>query len=189
MQTWTALVRYDLLTLTSTTTNIFQDAQRALWKNIGISVITPCGSGLVTDGLSTRFDFSNGRPLGPKSKSIITPQNSPTPMCKPVPIRFGGKENLDSGRMNSRNMSAAPSGWNLGLFHNDFSNPLHAHPHAHTFSYGDRENIQADFKPGTSSFDSDFRPMTATNSFTAVRTHGFLSRPERSMGNDVHFGR
>lgn len=124
------------------------------------------------------------------SKSGNVVQNSPTPVFKPVPMRFGGKENLGPGQMNHRLLSTVASGFNPDIFHNEILNPLYNHSHAHSqaFSYDARQIYQTDLKPGFASFGGDFKPLLMTDPFRINECHGLPNIPGSSMADNIRYG-
>lgn len=134
-----------------------------------------------------RFDFSIGRSAIPSKPANITP-NSPTPMFKTVPMRFGGKENSDPVHIN-RLLSTAASGFHPDIFHSDSLNPLFSHSHAHTYNYGDREGFQADIKSGFSGLGSDFKPLMTTDPFRGmIGPHGLHNIAGPGIADNIRYG-
>lgn len=89
-------------------------------------------------------------------------------------------------------MSGASGGFHQA-FRQDSFNPLLYQSHAHSFAYGDHDNLQADSRPASSTFLGDFKPMMLPNTYsgrTAVipENRAYPNKLGRSMMANMQFG-
>lgn len=114
-----------------------------------------------------RFDFGHGLPLE-NVTSNKTVHASPRATLRPMPVRFGGKENMQPDYVNRR-PAAAGNGYPPQVFHN---NPLIYHSYAYTFGFGESPAFQGDFKPLQPNFIGDFKPAMVPTPFREASSSG-----------------